>query len=486
MPMVAAFVLLTLGILLFDTLHIPVHILAAAFILCCCCAAMPFFGHFRVPYLAAAILLLGGLSLSLGRRSADIPLRQPLYMEVELDEMPLPHREWVQTPARMVRWCDAEGGDFSGRVPVMVVSECLDISGCGDRLQCLGSIIPFDSEDDNPYAALMARRGYAGALFVQEENILSFRHGRGNGVRARIMRRLDRLGLSPLASAVVHSVSAGDSRNVSMALRKAYARCGVAHILAVSGLHVGIVFMLFNSLFNFFTALPCGNIIKNAAVLAAVWLYAFACGLPPSAVRAAAMFSVWQAVRTFSTKYSAVNALAAAAFAMTVVDPCLLYDASFRLSMIAVAAVVAWALRRPGIFSGGLLGRMLLGTAATCAVATVATLPLISNIFGIVSLAGIVITPLFVMAVYVIITAVSLSAVLPVGWLTILFAAVLDGVGDMLNNLIEWTSEVKSLCCEYRLSDAMLLPCYFVMGSGMMFLFAARGRCPNKELSLPA
>ena len=108
-------------------------------------------------------------------------------------------------------------------------------------------------------------------------------------------------------------MTAGDRRSLSPALRAAYSRSGTSHLLAVSGLHVGIVFLLANLLLWWLPLFRHGHILRNIAVILLIWLYAATTGFPPSVVRAALMFSVLQFALASSSEYVGMNTLAGVA-----------------------------------------------------------------------------------------------------------------------------------------------------------------------------
>lgn len=484
MPMVGALALLIVGILLFERLHLPAWVVRTCFSLCILSAvAVPLGSMLRIPYIIVSLLLFGGFVRTFGP-DADVlpPMRERLVLEVEADDMPAPHRQWMHTPAHLRRWFGA-GGMAQCDVPVILLTHDIPLAGRGDRIVCSGSLVPFDRHGDNAYSRLMARRGFAGTVFLSPENIISHTHDARVGLRGAVLRKLGRLHLERRTAAVVCSLAAGDVRYADTALRASYARCGVAHILAVSGLHVGIIFMLCNLLLTGFTALPMGNIVKNIAVVAAIWLYTCICGWPPSAVRASVMFSVWQAARTFSSCYSPINALSAAAFVMTALEPDILYDISFRLSFIAAAAIIA-VVGRAGDTRLPWLHRLFRETILICAAATLSTMPLVSNIFGMIAFAGIFITPLFILAAYVIISLSLLWMALPAGLFGGAVSWMLNAVCGAMNGIVEHAASWEPLSMQIRLPSAAALMCYAFLAIAAVMFVRRRSAETEKSLSL--
>lgn len=120
---------------------------------------------------------------------------------------------------------------------------------------------------------------------------------------------------------------------------------GASHVLAVSGLHVGIVILMLTCFFNFI-----GWCLRNPGwmkwvkfvlLLSALWMYAFMTGLSPSIVRAALMFTIYYVLKTFVSRFvQPRNVVAATCFAMLVYNPHYLFDISFQFSFVAVASIM--------------------------------------------------------------------------------------------------------------------------------------------------
>ena len=285
--------------------------------------------------------------------------------------------------------------------------------------------------------------------------------------------RLARLELPPDEAAVVRVMGAGDSSAAPPELRADYARCGVAHILAVSGLHAGIVYMLFNVLFRYLILLRHGNIVRSIAVLVPVWLYVAVCGFPPSAVRAAVMFTALQIAEASSSRYLSLNALSAAAFVMLAADPGLLFDVGFRLSFTAVAAIVTIGSELMNLARGrNAVVRAVWNTLVISLTATAATAPIVANTFGVVPLAGFLINAPVLMCAYVIVGGAVLWIALPVPLLGGLFSQVLGFAARIMNSIVRCASSWEHAARECTLSDGATAACYGVMILCLLLLWS--------------
>jgi len=138
--------------------------------------------------------------------------------------------------------------------------------------------------------------------------------------------------------AVANALVLGDKDFLSAETRKSFASAGAMHVLAVSGLHVGIVLVL---LMFFFKQFP-RVFSKNRALIAAllvIWCYAGLTGLSPSVLRATIMFTILSFSTLIGRKGNNVNTLFFSAFVMLVWEPMYLFDIGFQLSYLAMIGI---------------------------------------------------------------------------------------------------------------------------------------------------
>ena len=119
-----------------------------------------------------------------------------------------------------------------------------------------------------------------------------------------------------------------------------YSSSGAMHVLAVSGLHVGIIYLVLNSLFFFFGYIKYGNSLKAIALILSLWAYALLTGLSPSVLRAATMFSFIIIGSALKRETNIYNTLAASAFVLLLYNPYILLQVGFQLSYFAVLGIV--------------------------------------------------------------------------------------------------------------------------------------------------
>lgn len=140
---------------------------------------------------------------------------------------------------------------------------------------------------------------------------------------------------------IVNAMVLGDRQFISKDLQGEYTSAGVVHILAVSGLHVGILMLILTQLFLPITRMKNGKIITPILIIILLWVFALISGLSGSVVRAVTMFS-FITISTFvdGTKLSVLHAVFASYFLLVLIYPLFIFDVGFQLSYLAVIGIV--------------------------------------------------------------------------------------------------------------------------------------------------
>lgn len=141
-------------------------------------------------------------------------------------------------------------------------------------------------------------------------------------------------------SAIAKALLIGYKVDLDKDLVQAYSNAGVVHIIAISGLHIGIIYAI---LLWVFSALPLtkkSRPLRLFLIIICLWGFAFLTGAAPSVIRAAIMFSFIIAGNALNKKSSVYNSLAASAFFILCVNPYELWNVGFQLSYLAVLGIV--------------------------------------------------------------------------------------------------------------------------------------------------
>lgn len=157
--------------------------------------------------------------------------------------------------------------------------------------------------------------------------------------RIFLINKLSELGLSNDELAVVSALALGYQDSLSDEVRHSYSSSGAMHILAVSGLHVGIIYGIIIFLLSFLKNEKL-KVFKVILTILLIWGYAFLTGLSPSVSRAALMFSIMALGNLQKNKAGSLNAIAASAFILLVINPYNITNIGFQLSYIAVIGII--------------------------------------------------------------------------------------------------------------------------------------------------
>ncbi len=261
-----------------------------------------------------------------------------------------------------------------------------------------GNVILFNGRIESPrsedgsdfdYARYLYRHGISGTLWVPSDNwrkldmnVGGF-HTRTLVFRRKLLEKYREWGLTGNALAVTAAVSLGSKREIDSGLREVWSTTGASHVLAVSGLHVGIMcaflyFLLPAALFRRRTMW-----VRELTVLGIMWAYALLIGLPLSITRSLIMFSMLAFCRVTGRDSQPVNTLSFAALAILTASPESLFDISFQLSFCAVLAIVLF---EPGIerlfTPRSAVGRYVWGIIAVSLAAQLGTAPIVMFSFS--------------------------------------------------------------------------------------------------------
>jgi len=142
--------------------------------------------------------------------------------------------------------------------------------------------------------------------------------------------------------AVFQALILGQRREISNNLYKNYAAAGAIHILAISGLHIGILLLILNFLFKAFDRFKYGKLIKAIILILLLWSFAVLTGLSASVVRAVTMFSFIAIGLQLKRKTSVLNSLFLSLFILLLINPYYIFQVGFQLSYLAVFSIIVF------------------------------------------------------------------------------------------------------------------------------------------------
>ena len=155
-------------------------------------------------------------------------------------------------------------------------------------------------------------------------------------MRQQLIDRYRQWGVSDGAIGVVAAMTLGEKSQLDRGLKETYSKVGASHILALSGLHLMIIY----AFISLFIAWRRFRMVSQVVIIAALWAFAYLVGMSPSVVRSAFMISLYALLSLGYRERMSVNTLALTAIVMLVVNPQSFYDISFQLSFMAVLAIL--------------------------------------------------------------------------------------------------------------------------------------------------
>ena len=159
-------------------------------------------------------------------------------------------------------------------------------------------------------------------------------------VRQFFVNRFKSFDIKPENLAIINAVVLGDKSDITPETGEEYANAGVMHILAVSGLHVGILYFILAFLLKSFAGYKIGKYLRFFLIIVILWSYAFITGLSPSVVRSVIMFSVVSISIIIQRQHNIFNTIFVSAFILLVFNPFYITKIGFQLSYIAVIGIV--------------------------------------------------------------------------------------------------------------------------------------------------
>ena len=285
------------------------------------------------------------------------------------------HFVYVPRPAKFVAVIDNEPVEKANSYKLTAtVSECIDSSG--NTHQTTGLILLYLNKKDtagipqygdvviiaagnvrevsgpkNPfefdYKRYLAFNHIHHQVYTASKQLIRTGINQGNLVFKYIYhiqhyfkQTLDRYVKTPGEIGVAQALLYGFDDNIDEVTMSAYANTGTLHVLAVSGMHVGLILFILNHLLFFMDNNRRLLFTKRIIIIISLWAYSALCGLSPSILRATVMFSFIIAGQMFNRKSNIYNTLAVSCFVLLCIDANMLANVGFQLSYMAVIGIV--------------------------------------------------------------------------------------------------------------------------------------------------
>jgi competence protein ComEC len=329
------------------------------------------------------------------------------------------------------------------------------------------------------YKFYLAKQGIHHQLFINRTQFLklsiasSSLVGISEKFRNKIQKALLTYNFKKDEFAVISALLLGQRQGVSKELLTDYAGAGAIHILAVSGLHVGIILLILSFLFRPLEKFKYGSYLKAFCIVLCLWMFAFLAGLSASVVRAVTMFTFLAVGHSLQRKKVVEFSLISSMLFLLIVKPILLFDVGFQLSYLAVFGIIWVQPKLVAVYKPKfLLDKKIWQLITVSIAAQVGILPLSIYYFqqfpGLFVLSNLVIIP-FLGAILIGGIVVIFMALLNI--LPSFLAALYGFVIFLMNSFVSWVAQQEQfLLKEISISFLMTLACYFFIFFGILFL----------------
>ena len=295
--------------------------------------------------------------------------------------------------------------------------------------------------------------------------------------RTKLLDRLSESGVDGSVYAVVAAMALGDKSQLTKELKDTYAVSGASHILALSGLHLGIIFTLLSLLLS----RRRWQVVSQVVIIICIWLFVFLVGMSASVVRSAVMFTVYALLSLGHRNQMSVNTLAFAAILMLLLNPMSLFDVGFQMSFMAVLAILlfypffesVWS--QPFLFDHRIFKWLWTMMAVSCA-AQIGVAPLIAYYFGRFSnyflLTNLLVVPAATLILYLSLLVLLIPSL----------AYLLIYIVEALNHLLSWIATLPGASIE-GLHPTLLQVWMTYVIIGAVYLLLIRRTSPTRGWS---
>lgn len=370
----------------------------------------------------------------------------------------------------------SEGTNTTGKVLLQIHKDSLIPSITVDDILLVSASLQNIPKPLNPhqfeYANYMKNLGVYHRVLISNDYILQHSKGsktlRGHAesLRNYCLKKLLQTDITTDERAITQALVLGQKKDISKQLYAQYAAAGAVHILAVSGLHVGIIYLIFSFLLRPLTHLPHGEIVHSALVILLLWCFAFITGLSPSVTRAVTMFSFFAFATALRRDTNSINTLFLSFLVLLLINPLWLFQVGFQMSYMAVAAILwiqptLYSYYRPRFY----IDRLFWGIFTVSIAAQLGVFPLSLHYFhqfpGLFFVTNLVVLPFLglILSAGLLIVVLAAFSVLPEK--LVLFYNF--GI-EYLNNFIAWVATKDHFIIEdISFSEAKVLASYLII-----------------------
>lgn len=238
----------------------------------------------------------------------------------------------------------------TGRLLLNVVKDSITTYNIDDVLiakTTLSPIAPPINPGQFNYKSYLEKQYIYHQIYVEPQELLQIEsknhtlYGFASQFRKLVNDKLKSYHFKAQELAIINALLLGQRQDIDKETYNNYSNAGAIHILAVSGLHVGIILVLLQFLLKPLLHFKHGRIIRIITILILLWCYAVVAGLSASVTRAVTMFSLVAIAINLKRYTNIYNTIAASIFLLLLFKPMFLFDVGFQLSYIAVLSIIS-------------------------------------------------------------------------------------------------------------------------------------------------
>ena len=321
----------------------------------------------------------------------------------------------------------------------------------GDRVILNGKLTPVNGPK-NPYqfdyAAYVKNQGIYHEIRSSYNEILKLElaapsiKGYAEQLRNYCIYKLAQTNIAQKQLAVIQALVLGQKSALDKQLYQSYAAAGAIHILAVSGLHVGILYAILVVLFAPVTKLKKGEVIRSVLIVLLLWCYALFTGLSTSVCRAVTMFSFFAFAQSLGRKTSTINTLSLSFICLLFYNPLYLFQVGFQLSYLAVLSIILIQPKHSSYYTpSNKLVKILWNSTTVTIAAQIGLGPLTIYYFnqfpGLFFITNTIVLPLLgiILSIGFVVVVLGCLNILPIS-----IAKLYGGIITLLNDFIAWVA----------------------------------------------
>ncbi len=215
----------------------------------------------------------------------------------------------------------------------------------------------------------------------------SFKLSAAHHVQQSISHAFRSHGITGDEGALIEAITIGEKSNISKDIKTDFSRSGISHILALSGFHISVIYIILQIVFLSRLIIYPWNWISQVLTIIVLWAYAFVSGMPPSLARAIIMCTILIIGKLHTNEIISLNGLAFSALVMLLINPLLIFHVGFQLSYISMLAIYLVGIPLINLYdSYTFVDKFIYSTVCITFACTLFTLPIVSHTFGTIAL----------------------------------------------------------------------------------------------------